>query len=1481
MKPSVKRTFPFVLVFALIVVVPAGYAGDMSQKSPLLPFEAKDTLAAAPQAPTAGAGPQTIVLAKARNLPDGNSKPKKAPKTKGRAAVNGCGVDGNLLPGDGNDTEITTVCKVAAGTYNYGFVNIHSGGKLTFADAKIHFWAKSILIENEGSLVVGSFANPIGDPNHNNIVTFHLYGDENQGAGITCKTTDPEKHLKCGVADANWTSDGKKITMPGGVTDYFYEYQRLPADDKLTPQSYFGLKTLAVSYGGTLQMFGFKGATYQDPNPYSDLQDSNSGMSWVRLNRTVCPQNSDYLNCDETGTQLVLDRPVNWQIGDWIVVTATDYVPNHSEMGQIADIQPDGDHSVITLKAALSYPHNGEKYDLTKKIPERLDNYEEKFMRSVDTRAAVALLSRSIRIVSEACHTYNPSNNACPGLPAECNNTWDPDPGKPRCSGLPEQEGSYFGGHVIVRQGFEKFQMKGVELMQLGQGGRMAHSPINFHLARQVPSYGSPNLSYVMACSVNESMTRMFEIRGTQGVILKRNVGYKSIGHGYFLAEGTETGNHLEANLGIYARPAVDYRDNPRKVPGIVAKTEGFADDFHCPKPNEDKWCFDPRRANFAAYGSDYIHPSVFYVTNGYNSFEDNMAVGAGTCGACYWFAPARISGLSKKQSWESYAGIQTTTPGTAPIYRFHGNFCSTAQHSLITIDSPGVCSGLCTPDKCRGDYEPDTTTPIPENDHCALHAIKNPFASSYDNSTIQPGRGLYPDIDVGAALQPTRCDQTNCVSVTPACAKGQTRNCAVTVIDSYTSSFHWAQQNYAAIWLRTNWFLFTNSALTDVLNGGLTMVSGGSWDQVINRYWALTRKSVFIGNTQEDKENIYAQNRGPVNPDTKDKLECQGGITPAAYCRVQTAPPDKPAACSAQTGLGKDEGIVIPSDNFSVYQRLYNIYDGPVYQESNAYIHIKKREVTGCDNATDPTHDLTPGTCRDTNFLYWRANGIPRATEGDLLGKCILPNAAIGWKQPNGFYYPPAFHSKNLLFDNVDIRHFVIVPLFKPGTFEVDEAALRKTYCTFPAGNPKLLFSESFTDIDRQTELNDDDGSLSGLSGAVPQQISDTNGTISVNKDQFYYAPKTTFECLSEQTCYQSPHDYVTAVVYPECAAQSGNPDKDCRIWKGDCTDWNCYGVPIYRQYLNSNVGETVGVAQGIKMLGTAIGQRSTMIANKGIYYIDTTMSPAKQGAKKSNMNVFWAGEKYNFFLTYAKPTTKITFQLFVGKSPQVTTFDPETDVHLVRVGTNKHTEHGGDFDDATVLVQPPLNFDTTHPWPDVESGWSRTYDSSTGVLEVTMNLEGYALDFEKAKEESCGPPSFCQWKDGKCGCVHYPKPDDNPIGFPCDDSSNICAWSSLRSECPSGGCIGFQVKFPPGFDANDDNASETASPPHRPAPEASFPGAWTVGWEKAPHDFAFDWSVPWDHNFYPNPGPCDYNDNNTYPKNAPLPSSVVTGGN
>ena len=109
------------------------------------------------------------------------------------------------------------------------------------------------------------------------------------------------------------------------------------------------------------------------------------------------------------------------------------------------------------------------------------------------------------------------------------------------------------------------------------------------------------------------------------------------------------------------------------------------------------------------------------------------------------------------------------------------------------------------------------------------------------------------------------------------------------------------------------------------------------------------------------------------------------------------------------------------------------------------------------------------------------------------------LPNAAIAWKQSNGFYYPPAFHSNNLVLRRSNewhlshpaLRHRVAVPPQTP-TRHVPrrgkEASSHLSGSTVATG----LFI-GYTDVDRQTELNDDDGSLTGLID-----------TISVNKDPF-----------------------------------------------------------------------------------------------------------------------------------------------------------------------------------------------------------------------------------------------------------------------------------------------------------------------------------------------------------------------------------------
>ena len=133
-------------------------------------------------------------------------------------------------------------------------------------------------------------------------------------------------------------------------------------------------------------------------------------------------------------------------------------------------------------------------------------------------------------------------------------------------SAVPDEKTNYmYGGHVVFRQGFKQLQIQGVEFKQLGQGGLLGRYPVHFHVARQVPAD-----TYMIDSSVNESMTRWFVLHSTLGVTLARNVGYKSIGHGFFLEDATETDNKFYSNIGINARAAVASGDNPRKIPGLL-----------------------------------------------------------------------------------------------------------------------------------------------------------------------------------------------------------------------------------------------------------------------------------------------------------------------------------------------------------------------------------------------------------------------------------------------------------------------------------------------------------------------------------------------------------------------------------------------------------------------------------------------------------------------------------------------------------------------------------------------------------------------------------------------------------------------------------------------------------------------------------------------------------------------------------------------
>jgi hypothetical protein len=105
--------------------------------------------------------------------------------------------------------------------------------------------------------------------------------------------------------------------------------------------------------------------------------------------------------------------------------------------------------------------------------------------------------------------------------------------------------------------------------------------------------------------------------------------------------------------------------------------------------------------AEVVPYHSDYDHPSIFWIMNTWNDFQYNAAVGAGTCGVCYWMPPGYISGYSQWESWTSYASMQRTlgNAGETPIVKFVGNSCSAAMMALQTNGNAAACIGVQSSD--------------------------------------------------------------------------------------------------------------------------------------------------------------------------------------------------------------------------------------------------------------------------------------------------------------------------------------------------------------------------------------------------------------------------------------------------------------------------------------------------------------------------------------------------------------------------------------------------------------------------------------------------------------------------------------------------------------------------------------------------------------------------------------------------------------
>jgi len=182
----------------------------------------------------------------------------------------------------------------------------------------------------------------------------------------------------------------------------------------------------------------------------------------------------------------------------------------------------------------------------------------------------------------------------------------------------------------------------------LGKKGELGRYPIHFHRVRD-----SMRGSSVVGAAIVGSHNRWITIHGTQYMVVQDCVGYQSLGHGFFLEDGTEVYNVLDRNLGVQA--------------------------------------FDGKHMKDQALPFDPNDGAAFWWANGRNTFVRNIAVENDHYGYRY--------DSQKRSNFDSNLSIRMPDGSnkvidirTIPIYRFQGNESHTeGLYSMVFAGTDGV----------------------------------------------------------------------------------------------------------------------------------------------------------------------------------------------------------------------------------------------------------------------------------------------------------------------------------------------------------------------------------------------------------------------------------------------------------------------------------------------------------------------------------------------------------------------------------------------------------------------------------------------------------------------------------------------------------------------------------------------------------------------------------------------------------------------
>ena len=213
------------------------------------------------------------------------------------------------------------------------------------------------------------------------------------------------------------------------------------------------------------------------------LHGQTRDSTWTFLNATA-----------EAGTnEISLESPVDWKIGETIVIASTSFEAKEAEEVLISDITNSG--MSITLASNLEHTHLGGMHNTDS--------------CSVRVSAEVGLLSRNIRILGTV-----------PGS--------DDDTAAKESYGCRVLVGTYLSNNGQFYTG--SAQLSGVEFSGCGQEGFADSFDPRFSLVFLNTGLINNDTSYIANCSIHDGYNVGIGVYGTDNLVVKNNVIHNTVG---------------------------------------------------------------------------------------------------------------------------------------------------------------------------------------------------------------------------------------------------------------------------------------------------------------------------------------------------------------------------------------------------------------------------------------------------------------------------------------------------------------------------------------------------------------------------------------------------------------------------------------------------------------------------------------------------------------------------------------------------------------------------------------------------------------------------------------------------------------------------------------------------------------------------------------------------------------------------------------